>query len=152
MASHAGHDHPATPAARAACRRTGGAQVAPKATVEATQRPTKATARATRTRDTVRRVIASTGDLGGLAVPHAFSSVIRWAWDRGLEVRTGDIYTDDQRSVTITSDHGWLTLTWRSTQPNGVHAVSYRPRGTSVATQLPTVNEGMRALDGHWLD
>jgi hypothetical protein len=171
MASHAGHDHPATPAARAACRRAGGAPVVssrctcingalgqphaadcPEATVEAPQRPAKAVKRSGGTRDHTGRAIRNTGDLGALAVPHVFGSVIRWAWGQGMEVHTGNTYNDDQRTVVIVSTHGYLTLTWRSARPDGVHAVSYRPGGTPVWTQLPTVNEGIRALDGHWLD
>lgn len=145
MASHTGHDHPATPAGRAACRRAGGA---PEATVEAPQTSAKARSPRAASVGTPHRKIASTGDLGGLAVPHVFGAVIRWAWDHGHDVRTGDTYTDDQRTIVIKSDHGWLTLTWRGSRPNGVHAVSFRPVGTSVATQLPTINEGIRALDG----
>jgi hypothetical protein len=145
MASHTGHDHPATPAARAACRRSGGA---PETTVEAPQRPAKAVKRSGGTRNHTGRAIRNTGDLGALAVPHVFGSVIRWAWDHGHPVHTGNTYNDDDRTVIIVSPHGYLTLTWRGTQPNGVHAVAYRPGGTSVWTRLTTINEGIRALDG----
>jgi hypothetical protein len=149
MVSHAGHDHPATSAARAACRRAGGT---PEAMVEAPQKAAKARSPRTPSVGTPHRRITSTGDLGGLAVPHVFGNVIRHAWGQEWDVRTGDTYTDDQRTVVISSDHGWLTLTWRGIQPMGVSGVSYRPKGTSVWTKLATINDGIRALDGHWLD
>lgn len=80
-------------------------------------------------------------------VPHAFANVIRLAWERGWDVRTGHPYTDDQRNVTISGDAGVVTLTWRSSAPFGVHAVSFRPKGTSVTSRVETVNEAIRQME-----
>jgi hypothetical protein len=84
-------------------------------------------------------------------VPAAFGTVIRWAWDHNLGVRTGLPFNETERQIVIQSEHGWLTLVWRAGQPFGVTAVWWRPYDTSVQKRLMTVQQGLTALEsGVW--
>jgi len=93
------------------------------------------------------RAIKAPHDL--VDVPHAFRHVIDWAWENDLAVRTGPTFNDNERTIVIESDHGWLTLIWRTSTPHGIHGSSWRSRGTSVAQKLMTVNVGLDRLKGN---
>lgn len=95
------------------------------------------------------RVVEHEHDL--VNVPAAFGTVIRWAWDHNLGVRTGLPFNETERQIIIQSEHGWLTLVWRAGQPFGVTAVWWRPCDTSVQKRLMTVQQGLTALEsGVW--
>jgi hypothetical protein len=154
--SHADHDHPATPAARAACRKAmaTGAHVNFNIMQAEATKPrgaarlvgvAKANGRGFRS-----FAINNEGDLAA-EVPHVFSNAIRHAWEHGWQVRSADPYNDTEKRVTITSDHGQLALVYKSANPNGVWGVFWRPAGSSLtsrieAAEVGIVNEGIRRL------
>src|SRR5687768_2343416 len=138
--SHESCDHPRTPAGRAACRKSGGSgAAAPKPAGKArlvgveplsargkVRRGPRVDQPSSRTRG-----IRAEHDL--VDVPHVFSNIIRASWSAGYEVQTGHPYNLDQRRIIISSDRGWLTLVWRSSQPFGITLAQWRPKGTSIA-------------------
>lgn len=79
-------------------------------------------------------------------VPHVFTAVIRWAWERGLEVRTANPYNETERRIEIKASQGVGTLVWRHTNPNGINGQFWRPNDTSVTSRVSTVNELMRRM------
>jgi hypothetical protein len=101
-----------------------------------------------RPRKAATRALKAPHDLAD--VPHAFGSVIRWAWEAGFEVRTANPYNDTERRVEITSEHGWLTLVWKAATPNGINGSFWRPQGSSVTSKLMSVNVGIDRLKGEW--
>jgi hypothetical protein len=158
MIDHSQCTHPRTPAGRAACRKLRdeikaehGAGTDQRANFEAAVAYDKARTRRTRTEPTPNRrsartrVLRGPGDLAD--VPHAFGSVIRLAWERDWDVRTGDVYNDNERNIKITSDHGTAIFTWRVSVPFGIHAVAWRSKGTSVTSRCGTVNDAIRLLE-----
>lgn len=166
--SHRDCDHESTPKARAKCRsmqaalERGVANMKRDANIrgvaERTARtmsgempqPTRKRTGRTVTNpgpvQTRTRAIKAPHDL--VDVPHAFRHVIDWAWENDLAVRTGPTFNDNERTIVIESDHGWLTLIWRTSTPHGIHGSSWRSRGTSVAQKLMTVNDGLERLRG----
>lgn len=178
MAAHDNCDHPRDPKGRAWCRANGGpgsgAVWGSVPDTESTMRAARAgnikgvaerTARTLRgempqpTRKRTGRTVTNPGpvqtrtraikaphDLAD--VPHAFRHVIDWAWENDLPVRTGPTFNDNERTIVIESEHGWLTLIWRTSTPHGIHGSSWRSRGTSIAQKLMTVNDGLERLRG----
>ncbi len=152
--SHAGHDHPATPAARAACRKAmAGSAPAVGVVLKDGSRGTMTVAprrgRKAAGPDMKPRALRNEGDLA-FGVPHEFSNAIRMAWTLGWTVRTGDPYNDTEKRVLITSPAGELALVYKSANP-GVWGVFWRPVGSSVTSRLmdaPVIAEGMRLLGG----
>lgn len=147
---HSSHDHPATPAARAACRRTLGAGTPAIRTVPMTDattglirdgagrlmavEPRGRARRAPVTADAKPRAIRGIGDMPD--VPHVFGEIIHRAWTMGWDVTTATPYNADERRVEITSTAGTAQLVWRANQPHGVTAVWFRPCNTSVASRV----------------
>lgn len=141
---HSSHDHPATPAARAACRRilgavcTCGGNAATDGPVlihshTCPMKPTgvgSARLMAVEPRGRARRV----GDMPD--VPHVFGEIIHRAWTEGWAVTTATPYNADERRVEIVSDAGTAQLVWRSNQPHGVTAVWFRPCNTSIVSRI----------------
>lgn len=137
--SHENCTHPRTPAGRAACRKAGGpGNVTPQVPVKAMTTP--AVSRPTKTRTQTRTV-----SLAGL--PGTFRTAVDWAHANGC---ASAVLPADKGATMIRlgNDRGTLTLTWSPATPEGVHAVSWRPEGTSVATKIATVNEGLAKLKG----
>jgi hypothetical protein len=74
-----------------------------------------------------------------------FRTAVKWANDHGCTVTTSK--RGDQAMVHLTREGtGVLTMTWSPVTPEGVHAVSFRPTGTSVAVRVATVNDGLAKL------
>lgn len=169
--SHDNCDHPRDPKGRAWCRANGGpgsgavwgslpddeptmvaARKGPAKVVQIVVEPRTRRGRTVVTdgpKQARTRSLKAEHDLAD--VPHAFGTIIRWSWDHGLDVRTGHTFNDHERTIVIESDHGWLTLIWRASTPFGVHGQSWRPRGTSIAHKLMTVQQGLMAIEsGVW--
>lgn len=171
--SHAGHNHPATPAARATCRKLmegsggtptkqrieAGGQVrkakAPSAATKAAIVADNATANASgklskkalKTPGTVLRRVADMGD-----VPAVMAPLVRLTWERDDWVAMiGKRFDDEQRHVYVGTPHGQITLVWSTTNPNGLHKVWWRPLNTSL-TYPATVNQAIRLGEGAKLD
>jgi hypothetical protein len=165
--SHADHDHPATPAARAACRKAmaGGGVVAsrivrsrvpagPVRLVGVEPRKTRRTPVVNGGAPVAerRRFIRSEGDLAD--VPHVFSSAIRHAWCQdGWTVQYGNPYNNTEKRIVIGNGHGdELVLIYKAGQHH-VNAVDYHPakidgdrrRGIRVG-QAPHVATGIQML------
>lgn len=162
--SHRDCDHESTPKARAKCRSMQAAldrgvanmklDAEPQLSKREQARLSDLQNRQVKPRTVVNdgpkqsrtRAIKAPHDL--VDVPHAFRHVIDWAWENDLAVRTGPTFNDNERTIVIESDHGWLTLIWRTSTPHGIHGSSWRSRGTSVAQKLMTVNDGLERLRG----
>lgn len=148
--SHAGHDHPATPAARAACRKAMGGTApapAPKKPVGPIRLVGVAKANGTGFRAFV---INNEGDLAA-EVPHVFSGAIREAWSKGWKVTSAHPYNDTEKRVEITSDRGTVALVYKAANPNGVWGVFWRATNETIThriTDAPVgiVAEGVRRL------
>lgn len=160
--SHADHDHPATPAARAACRKAmGGTTNTAARPAVGTVRLVGVEPRKTRRAATVnggapvaerRKFIRDEGDMPG--VPHVFSAAIRHAWHQeGWTVQHGNPYNDTEKRIVIGNGHGdELVLIYKAGQHH-VNAVDYHPakadgdrrRGIRVG-QAPHVATGLRML------
>lgn len=157
--SHADHDHPATPAARAACRKSmaSGASVGPVKATGTVRLVGVEPRRARRVNGAApvaerRRFIRDEGDMPG--VPHVFSAAIRHAWHQdGWDVQHGNPYNDTEKRIVIDNGHGdQLVLVYKAGQHH-VNAVFYHPakvptdrrRGIKVG-EAPHVATGLRML------
>jgi hypothetical protein len=153
-ASHDACTHPRTPAGRAWCRKNGGPGVSPDplptrkphdgfgAFLDGLPpaKPARVKKPSTRTNH------AEVGKATLADLPRVFKTAVDWATANGC---AHDVYTKGKQTmVDLTADHGTLTLTWATTTPEGVHAVSWRPAGTSVTSRLATVNQGLTKLKG----
>jgi hypothetical protein len=145
--NHSGHDHPATPAGRAACRKTMAvgavADRKPQVMIVAPRRGRKPAQV-----DAKPRGIRNIGDMPD--VPHVFSTAIHAAWDNGWTVTTGHPYNDDEKRILITSAAGELALVHRAGNA-GVWGVFWRPVNSSITsrvTDAPVIAAGVSLLGG----
>lgn len=146
--SHADHDHPATPAARAACRRAMGGNVPEKGSEKPAagrkrRAGTSGHPRGLKRSGTTLRAIHDLAD-----VPHVFGNVIRLAWDREYQVTVGEQFTEGDRRVVIHASHGEVSLVWRESNPTGVNGVFFRPYNSSLTQKVSTVNGALRLAEG----
>lgn len=152
--SHADHDHPATPAARAACRKAmAGGCTDPKLAIDGVRERrgpvrlvgvAKANGRGFRA-----FAIRNEGDLAD-GVPHVFSGAIRKAWDMGWDVRSAHPYNDTEKRVEVKSDHGTVTLVYKAGNER-VWGVFWRAHNETIthrieAAEVGIVNEAIRRL------
>lgn len=171
--SHETCTHPRTPAGRAACRKAGGpgavrctcndypedgsvlihSHTCPmKAVSVAKNGPSlaeviNASAKTPGPKSRVAKMARTTTRKVNLAdMPGVFRTVVKWAEDHGCDVTTSTIR--EQNMVHVSGTPGTLTLTWSPVTPEGVHAVSFRPHGTSVTSRVATVNDGLAKLKG----
>ena len=149
--SHKDHDHPNTPAARAACRKRMNAGQSPRD--EATERalsfdpfakPAKLSVVPRKRRDggvvsglqatapkavsgnlkragTPLRTIADLPD-----VPQMLAYAARLAWAEGWDVFTGYKFNDEEATIRIVGLKAEITCIWRVTQPHGIWAMHLR--------------------------
>jgi hypothetical protein len=162
--NHNGHDHPATPAGRAACRKAmaGGATPAPatgkmKITVapKGGRKPVK-----------VKGVQGPDGDMAAeswrvrgtgipegsklLGVPAYIAEAIQHAWAQDWYVRVGQQWDSKRKTVVIVKDDRnddaptrELGVAWIGT---GIHGVMFRPAEGEEAVLVPSLNEGLRLM------
>lgn len=156
--SHADHNHPNTPAARAACRKRMAAGQSPRD--ESAERalagvkPAKMTVvprkrgdggvvkglkeSATKRPNTHLRTI---GDLAD--VPAMLAYGVRLAWAADLDVIVGDKFNDTEARIVIKADRGEIALTWRVATPNGIHAIWVRNYDSSRQFKVDSVQHAL---------
>lgn len=155
--SHADHDHPNTPAARAKCRAAMAKDGTPvktgpvhKLAAEAGLVPKMAPAwnvvpkggkkpAALKNTKRANSVIKNTADLAD--VPHAFAHGIREAWARKLEVKTGDRFRDEEARIVIVAGLCEIALVWKATNVHGVSAIWVRNWNSSKQFKVNSVSE-----------
>lgn len=154
--SHADHDHPATPAARAACRKAMADGKLVNFNIIQTD-ATKPHTRGVRLVGVAKAngrgfrafAIRNEGDLAD-GVPHVFSGAIRKAWDMGWDVRSAHPYNDTEKRVEVKSDHGTVTLVYKAGNER-VWGVFWRATSEVIThriteAEVGIVNEAIRRL------
>jgi hypothetical protein len=165
--SHAGHNHPATPAGRAACRKAmagtpvqsavmvGKSQGGPKIIVAKSPgtKGLREAAEAVKTRKKANTKIKGIGDLTD--VPPMLAYAVRLAWAAELEVVAGHPFNDTESNIIIKGPAAHITCIWRSAQPNGIYAMRIRPVDSSVgagdassAQQAVDIARGVEPIPG----
>jgi hypothetical protein len=168
--SHENCEHPRTPAGRAWCRANGGPGSGAVWGSLSDNEPTMKVARLGRPyqeavpapdQDAVQRQLdkalgvtakrgrrASAPKVSIADMPRIFKTAVDWAKDHGCEVNAVPGNNDSVRVQLTRTNVGTLTLTYSHVTPEGVHAVSWRPVGTSVTSRVANVNEGLAKLKG----
>jgi hypothetical protein len=171
-ASHENCEHPRTPAGRAWCRANGGPGSGAVWGSLADNEPTMKAARAGKLgkpyvvavpapdQDAVQRQLDNalgvttkprkrTSSKVSIAdLPRIFRTAVDWATDNGLTVEPRDGRNDSVLVQITNPATGILTLTYSRATPDGVHAVSFRPNGTSITSRVTNVNEGLAKVKG----
>jgi hypothetical protein len=150
--SHADHDHPNTPAARAACRKQMGrgdvpltgnpvpaggvaGRMAAALTVVPRRRGDGGVVRgmkaaAPKTLKKPNTKIKNIGDLTDM--PQMLAYAVRLAWQHDdLQVVVGDPFNDHEANIVIKGPAAHITCIWRVSQPNGIYAMRIRPVDSS---------------------
>jgi hypothetical protein len=167
--SHADHDHPNTPAARAKCRKSMASSGAPAQILSIktgklvdVPPPVKMTVvprhrgdggvvqgmKATEPKAATRRLkvsgslINSTGHLAD--VPAVLATEVRRAWKLDWTVQAGHPFNDDERRIVITGPVAEIALVWDS---NGRTGIFIRNLNSSVTRRLDTPDEAFDAAD-----
>lgn len=169
--SHADHDHPNTPAARAKCRKAMGATPGvsfkdnavrklaeqagvvkpPQMTVVPRRRGDGGVVKgmqATEPKAAVRRLkvagvlITRIGDLAD--VPAVLATEVRRAWKLDWTVQAGHPFNDDERRIVITGPKAEIALVWDS---NGRTGTFVRRHDSSITRRLDTPDEAFDAAD-----
>jgi hypothetical protein len=144
--SHETCTHPRTPAGRAACRKAGGPG-APTIKSPSLAEVINASVKTPGPKSRVAKMARTTTRKVNMAdMPGVFRTVVKWAEANGCDVTTSTLR--DQNMVHVSGTPGTLTLTWSPTTPDGVHAVAFRPHGTSITSRVATVNDGLAKLKG----
>lgn len=147
--SHKDHNHPNTPAARAACRKTmainaeGGFTAVQKRIVDGAVKAAQMTVVPRRRGDggvvkglkaaMLKRPNTRIKNIGDLAdMPQMLAYAVRLAWAHpDLEVVVGDPFNDQEANVVIKGPAAYITCVWRVSQPNGIYAMRIRPVDSS---------------------
>lgn len=172
--SHADHNHPNTPAARAACRKLRSVMEAGTAFAPAFTQPAKVTV-VPRTRGdggvvkgmkesrafrngqarmqkvdpkNVKRtntLIKNDSDMAD--VPRALAHGIREAWARDLDVRVGDRFRHDEARVVIQAELGEIALVWKDSNMHGVNAIFVRNYDSSKTFKVSSIAEAFTVTE-----
>jgi hypothetical protein len=158
--SHENCEHPRTPAGRAWCRSNGGPGSGAVWGSLPDNEPTMKVARtggrpsfAEAVRSTIITPPAKTRRAREPKVsisdmPRIFRTAVDWAEAHECTVNSVAGNKDSVRVQLTRANVGTLTLTYSHATPEGVHAVSWRPVGTSVTSRVTNVNEGLAKLKG----
>jgi hypothetical protein len=160
--SHKDHEHPNTPAARAACRKqmangdtpltgnpipTSVAGVMAKALKPATLTVvprTKGDGGVVKGLKNVKRTnthLKAEHDLAD--VPKILAYGIRLAWAADLDVTVGERFNDAEKRILIHADRAEIALVWRESNPNGVHAIFVRNWDSSVTFKVDSIQHAL---------
>lgn len=160
--SHADHDHPNTPAARAACRKrlANGQSPRDEATERALNHPVRKLAeeagltnkpgvwhvkpkgKVPTAAKNVKRENTRIKNRSDLAdVPHALVHGIEEAWARDLDVLVGDKFRDDEARIVIKGEVCQISLVWKVGNPHGVWAIWVRNWDSSKGYKVSSVAE-----------
>ena len=160
--SHADHDHPNTPAARAKCRRAmdnthvsyvnlsaerqlaeqvGVVKPAKIVSVQpiGARRGPKGPMRGATNIKKPGTVLRTIGDLPD--VPRMLAYGARLAWANDWPVRVGEPFNDNEARIVIDAPAGEIALVWRPSLPDGVWGVFFRPGYNSITNRLNSVQE-----------
>lgn len=164
--SHKDHDHPNTPAARAACRKAiergdgpkGGvklnadlanpvrklaesAGIVKPATVWAGVKPKgRGATKVKASSKNLKRPGTQLRTIGDLPdVPRMLAYGCRLAWANDWEVRVGDSFNDNEARIVIDGTHAEIALVWKPSVPDGVWGVFVRNRKSSVTNRIGDV-------------
>lgn len=156
--SHADHNHPNTPAARAACRRRlildgTTTKPVPAERVLAEQagvvKPAKITViprtrgdggvvkglkntKPKTTTTTLKRENTKIKAVGDLAdMPQMLAYAVKLAWAAGLDVVVGHPFNDQEANIVIQGPVAHITCMWRVAQPHGIYDMHVRPVDSS---------------------
>jgi hypothetical protein len=165
--SHAEHNHPNTPAARAACRKRMANDQSPlDSSAERALNPVRKLAEeaglvkkpatwnvvpkgkkpvALKNAKRTNSLIKDRSDLAD--VPHALVHGIEEAWARDLDVKVGDKFRDDEARITIQAELCEIALVWKVTNPHGVHAIFVRNWDSSKTFKVNSVAEAFTVSD-----
>lgn len=148
--SHADHDHPNTPAARAACRKamTRGTTHQTTENVAGDRKPAKLTVVPRKRGDggvvqglkNAKRpnsLIKADYDLAD--VPRMLAYGVRMAWALDLEVKVGDRFNDEEKRLVIQHEEAEIALVWRDKRPDGIWAVFVRNWDSSKTFKVESV-------------
>jgi hypothetical protein len=159
--SHAGHDHPATPAGRAACRKAGGASTpvvtkkSPvkeslgKRMVKHAAEPEKPVKKVKGDTEQLWRVPLTVIPDGSslLGMPAYVAELVKLAWRKEWRVDVGPVWnTDGRRSVRVSTYRGEMTVRWMR-EGSGITSVVWAS-DEDGAEELGSMNEGIRKLKG----
>lgn len=161
--SHADHNHPNTPAARAACRKAmaKGDMILDLATGD--RKPAQMTVVPRKRGDggVVKGLQATSpktagGNLkkpgthlrtiGDLAdVPRMLAHGVRMAWAADWDVVVGQPFNDTEARITIKGDQADIALVWRPSLPEGVWGIFIRNWNSSVTFKVNSIQEAFDA-------
>lgn len=157
--SHDGHDHPATPAGRAACRKAMAAGNAPAAT----GKPAKMTVvprtkgdggvvkglKASASTRNLKKPGTRLKDIGDLPdVPRMLAHGARLAWAEGWEVKVGEQFNDLEARIVCAGPTAELALVWKPSLPHGVWGVFVRPWDSSITHRVNDIQSGVDMAAG----
>lgn len=154
--SHADHDHPATPADRAACRKalTGAPNDEPwmtrhqeqldslspakgKRTLRVEPKAGKQPAQLKRTNTTIK----AEHDLAD--VPAICATAVRYAWSKEWPVTVGYPFNASERRFIISARLGEITIIWKTDNPYGLNRITFRLHGDPRWTGCTSLNEAI---------
>jgi hypothetical protein len=158
--SHAGHNHPATPAGRAACRKAGATEEnRVDAVVKSRTKSKPAVKKADAEPVPERKVKGDTEQLWRvrltgipegsslLGMPAYVAELIKLAWRQEWRTEVGNVWhADGRRSVVVKSYRGDLVVRW-TRGGNGITSVEWRS-DVDGSEELGSMNEGIRKLKG----
>jgi hypothetical protein len=156
--SHKDHNHPNTPAARAACRKalnegnevatTSGTFVGKPATMTVVPRKRgdggvvkgmKAAAPKNVKRTNTH--IKAEHDLADM--PRILAYGVRLAWAADLDVTVGERFNEAEKRILIHADRAEIALVWRESNPNGVNAIFVRNWDSSVTFKVDSIQHAL---------
>lgn len=167
--SHADHDHPNTPAGRAACRKAaatvnaalvlGNPSNPPQITVVPRKRGDGGVVKgmkAARPPVDLKRPGTHLRTIGDLPdVPRMLAHGARMAWEKGWEVTIGEKFNDLEARIIIKGDLGEIAMVWKPSLPNGVWGIFFRPDGSSVTHRIDSVQRAFLIAaedDDEWFE
>lgn len=161
--SHADHNHPNTPAARAKCRKEMASGNFTMGQVAADEIPIRHSTDEIHRMDVARLTVVPRrrGDGGvvkGLKnakrtntlikaehdladVPRMLAYGIRMAWALDLDVKVGERFNDEEKRVVIQADRAEIALVWRDKRPDGIWAVFIRNWDSSKTFKVDSVQQ-----------
>lgn len=164
--SHKDHDHPNTPAARAACRKAMASSIEIGATPDTiaaafNKKPAQVTVVPRKRGDggvvkgmqaaapkNVKRpntLIKADHDLAD--VPRMLAYGVRLAWAADWDVKVGDRFNENEARIEIHGDLGIVSLVWRDKRPDGIYAIWVRNFDSSKQFKVDSVQHALELVE-----
>lgn len=170
--SHADHNHPNTPAARAACRKRMAAGQSPRdesaeralagivkpaqlTVVPRTRgdggvvKGLKATAPKTSTKALKRTNTHIRADHDLADVPRMLAYGVRLAWAADWDVLVGDRFNVEEARIVIKGDLADISLVWKDSNPEGLNAIWIRHQDSSKQFKVESVQHAIELAQTH---